>query len=141
MNVGVIGSGAMGSGIAQVASTADKASLTKIMKRLIEKGRLTTEKATQIQSNITYVNALSDFAQCDLVIEAIIENAEIKKNVFAELEGHVSPDCIIASNTSSLSITSLAAALQKPERFLGIHFFNPAPLMKLVEIIPALQTL
>ncbi len=156
MNVGVIGSGAMGSGIAQVASTADckvilydtnsaaldrsKASLTKIMKRLIEKGRLTTEKATQIQSNITYVNALSDFAQCDLVIEAIIENAEIKKNVFAELEGHVSPDCIIASNTSSLSITSLAAALQKPERFLGIHFFNPAPLMKLVEIIPALQT-
>ena len=156
MNVGVIGSGAMGSGIAQVASTADckvilydtnsaaldrsKASLAKIMNRLIEKGRLTTEKAAQIQSNITYVNALSDFAQCDLIIEAIIENAEIKKSVFAELEGHVSPDCIIASNTSSLSITSLAAALQKPERFLGIHFFNPAPLMKLVEIIPAIQT-
>ena len=156
MKVGVIGSGAMGSGIAQVASTADctvtlydtseaaieksKASLSKIMNRLVEKGRITTEKSIQIQKNISYVHTLQDFAGCDLIIEAIIEDASIKKKVFTELEGYVSPECIIASNTSSLSITSLAAALDKPSRFLGIHFFNPAPLMKLVEIIPAIQS-
>ena len=146
----------MGSGIAQVASTANcrvtlydtssdaiarsKASLEKIMNRLIEKGRLTAEKATQIQTNISYASTLQDFADCDLIIEAIIEDPNIKKGVFVALEKEVRADCIIASNTSSLSITSLAAALQKPERFLGIHFFNPAPLMKLVEIIPAIQT-
>ena len=156
MHVGVIGSGAMGSGIAQVASTANcrvtlydtssdaiarsKASLEKIMNRLIEKGRLTAEKATQIQTNISYASTLQDFADCDLIIEAIIEDPNIKKGVFVALEKEVRADCIIASNTSSLSITSLAAALSKPERFMGIHFFNPAPLMKLVEIIPAVQS-
>ncbi len=156
MKVGVIGSGSMGSGIAQVASTADcqvvlydtsaaaiersKAKLSKIMKRLLEKERISAEKATQIQNNINYVNSLKDFATCDLIIEAIVENAEIKRKVFVELESYVSDECIIASNTSSLSITSLAAALVKPERCIGIHFFNPAPLMKLVEIIPAIQT-
>ena len=156
MQLGIIGSGAMGSGIAQVASTADcnvilydtspeaieksKSNLSKIMDRLVEKGRITEDQSKKIQDNITYVNSLSDFANCDLVIEAIIEKEDIKKKVFQELENLVNTDCIIASNTSSLSITSLAAAIQKPERFLGIHFFNPAPLMKLVEIIPALQT-
>lgn len=156
MHVGVIGSGAMGSGIAQVASTANcrvtlydtspdaiarsKSNLEKIMNRLIEKGRLTSEQATQIQTNISYATALQDFADCDLIIEAIIENPDIKKGVFSALEKEVRTDCIIASNTSSLSITSLAAALSKPNRFMGIHFFNPAPLMKLVEIIPAIQS-
>lgn len=156
MKVGVIGSGAMGSGIAQVASTAgckvflydtsteamekSKTSLQKIMDRLVQKERITKEEADRIQSNIHYIYAISDCRYCDLVIEAIVENSDIKKKVFRELEEHVSPECIIASNTSSLSITSLAAALSKPQRFLGIHFFNPAPLMKLVEIIPAIQS-
>ncbi|HAS45709.1 MAG TPA: 3-hydroxybutyryl-CoA dehydrogenase [Microscillaceae bacterium] len=154
--VGIIGAGAMGSGIAQVAATAhcqvlvydtsaealksNQAKLAQILEKLVAKGRLNSEKASQIQANISYTAQLEDFAHCELVIEAIIENLPIKKKVFETLESIVSKDCIIASNTSSLSITSLAAALQKPARFVGIHFFNPAPLMKLVEIIPALQT-
>ena len=156
MNIGIIGSGAMGSGIAQVASTAycqvlvydtsseaiekSKAGLAKIMDRLVAKGRISQEKSEKIQGNINYINQLQAFQPCDLIIEAIVENPEIKKNVFKEIESIVSDECIIASNTSSLSITSLAASLEKPERFIGIHFFNPAPLMKLVEIIPAVQT-
>jgi|SRR5690554_1074107 len=156
MNIGVIGSGTMGSGIAQVASTANckvivfdvkqealdksKEALTKIMNRLVEKGRIDETKASAIQNNIHYSDKLKDFADCNLVIEAIVENPEVKRKVFQELEGIVSDDCVIASNTSSLSITSLAAALKNAERFIGIHFFNPAPLMKLVEVIPAIQT-
>lgn len=156
MNVGIIGSGTMGSGIAQVAATAgcqvklydtnqaalDKAqaSLEKILSRLIEKGRIDTDEKSRIQSNISYVDSLKDLSNSDLTIEAIIENLDIKKKVFSELESYVADDCIIASNTSSLSIASIAASLQKPERCIGIHFFNPAPLMKLVEVIPAIQT-
>ncbi|APX99423.1 3-hydroxyacyl-CoA dehydrogenase NAD-binding domain-containing protein [Lacinutrix venerupis] len=156
MNVGIIGSGTMGSGIAQVAATSGctvklydtnqaaldkaKASLEKILNRLIEKGRIDTEEKNRIQSNISYVDSLKDLADSNLTIEAIIENLDIKKKVFSELESYVSEDCIIASNTSSLSIASIAASLEKPERCVGIHFFNPAPLMKLVEVIPAIQT-
>jgi len=116
------------------------AKLEKILNRLIEKGRLDESQKNNIQSNIIYSYDLNDFRDADLVIEAIIENLEIKKKVFHDVESIVSEDCIIASNTSSLSITSLAGSLRKPERFIGLHFFNPAPLMKLVEIIPALQT-
>jgi 3-hydroxybutyryl-CoA dehydrogenase len=156
MNVGIIGSGTMGSGIAQVAATAGckvklydtnnaalhkaKTTLDKILNRLIEKGRIDSEEKNRIQSNITYVNSLKDLSDSNLTIEAIIENLEVKKRVFSELESYVSEDCIIASNTSSLSIASIAASLEKPERCIGIHFFNPAPLMKLVEVIPAIQT-
>lgn len=156
MNVGIIGSGTMGSGIAQVAATVGcsvklydtnqealdkaKASLEKILSRLIEKGRIDTEEKKRIQSNIIYVDSLKALADSNLTIEAIVENLDIKKNVFSELESYVSEDCIIASNTSSLSIASIASSLQKPERCIGIHFFNPAPLMKLVEVIPAVQT-
>jgi 3-hydroxybutyryl-CoA dehydrogenase len=156
MNIGIIGSGTMGSGIAQVAATAgckvklydtnqtalDKAenALEKILMRLIEKGRIDTSEKNRIQSNIQYVGSLKALADSNLTIEAIIENLEIKQKVFSELEQYVSHDCIIASNTSSLSIASIAASLQKPERCIGIHFFNPAPLMKLVEVIPAIQT-
>lgn len=156
MNIGIIGGGTMGSGIAQVAAAAGckvklydtnqtaldkaKASLEKILLRLIEKGRIDTSEKDRIQSNISYVNYLKDLADSNLTIEAIIENLEIKKKVFSELESYVSDDCIIASNTSSLSIASIAASLNKPERCVGIHFFNPAPLMKLVEVIPAIQT-
>ena len=156
MKVGVIGSGTMGSGIAQVAATAGcqvklydtnqaaldkaKAKLEKILNRLIEKGRIDAEEKNRIQSNISYVDKLKDLSNSNLTIEAIVENLDIKRSVFQELETYVSDDCIIASNTSSLSIASIAASLQKPERCIGIHFFNPAPLMKLVEVIPAIQT-
>ena len=156
MKVGIIGSGTMGSGIAQVVATAgcqvnlfdanqailekSKASLEKILIRLIEKGRIDTSEKNRIQSNINYVNSLKELSNSDLIIEAIIENLEIKKKVFSELETLVSDDCIIASNTSSLSIASIAASLKNPKRCVGIHFFNPAPLMKLVEVIPAIQT-
>lgn len=156
MKVGIIGSGTMGRGIAQVAATAgcqvnlfdanqavlekSKASLEKILIRLIEKGRIDTSEKNRIQSNINYVNSLKELSNSDLIIEAIIENLEIKKKAFSELETLVSDDCIIASNTSSLSIASIAASLKNPKRCVGIHFFNPAPLMKLVEVIPAIQT-
>ncbi|SCX90541.1 3-hydroxybutyryl-CoA dehydrogenase [Nonlabens sp. Hel1_33_55] len=154
--VGIIGAGTMGSGIAQVAATAGcqvklfdlneeqlknaEFALEKILSRLVQKSRIDETEKSRIQSNIQYVNTLEDLSDSDLTIEAIVENLEVKKKVFGELETLVSADCIIASNTSSLSITSIAASLENPERCLGIHFFNPAPLMKLVEIIPAVQT-
>jgi 3-hydroxybutyryl-CoA dehydrogenase len=154
--VGIIGAGTMGAGIAQVAATAgckvslfdlntdqlEKAAsaLEKVLDRLIEKGRIDTSEKNRIQGNISHVNSIEALSESDLTIEAIVENLEVKKKVFAQLEALVSEDCIIASNTSSLSITSIASTLRKPERCIGIHFFNPAPLMRLVEIIPAIQT-
>lgn len=156
MKVGIIGAGTMGSGIAQVAATyhckvklydtnqlaLDKAktSLEKILIRLIEKGRIDSNEKTRIENNMHYVSSLKDLSDCNLIIEAIIENLEIKKKVYSELETYVSKECIIASNTSSLSIASIASSLNNPERCIGIHFFNPAPLMQLVEVIPAIQT-
>ncbi len=156
MIVGIIGSGTMGSGIAQVAATSgckvkvfdtrqealdkSKNALEKILSRLIEKGRIDQVEKDRIQHNISYVDSLKDLKDTNLTIEAIIENLEIKKKVFSELESYVSEDTIIASNTSSLSIASIASSLQRSERCIGIHFFNPAPLMKLVEVIPAVQT-
>lgn len=156
MNIGIIGLGTMGSGITQVAATSgcavklydtnkqalekSEVALEKVLSRLIEKGKINESEKSRIQKNITYVESLKDLSDSNLTIEAIIENLEIKKNLFSELEGYVSNDCIIASNTSSLSITSIAASLKQPERFIGIHFFNPAPLMQLVEVIPAIQT-
>ncbi len=156
MEIGVIGAGAMGSGIAQVASQSgcrvvlydtnqaalDKsaASLEKVMRRLVEKERVDIKESNAIQSRISYVNNLQEFSGCALVIEAIVENADMKKSVFQQLENIVSPQTILASNTSSLSIASLASALTFPGRMIGIHFFNPAPLMPLVEIIPAIST-
>lgn len=156
MQVGIIGSGTMGSGIAQVAATSgclvklydtnqdalDKAknALENILSRLVTKGRIEESEKSRIQNNISYVDTLKDLSDSDVTIEAIVENLDIKKNVFSELETFVSDDCIIASNTSSLSIASIAASLKKPERCIGIHFFNPAPLMQLVEVIPAIQT-
>lgn len=146
----------MGSGIAQVAATAgcsvkvydtkqealdtSKAKLEKVLARLIEKGKIDTAEKNRIQGNIAYVDRLKDLSDADLTIEAIVENLEIKRKVFQELETYQREDAIIASNTSSLSIASIAASLKNPERAIGIHFFNPAPLMPLVEIIPAIQT-
>ncbi|REC77977.1 3-hydroxybutyryl-CoA dehydrogenase [Chryseobacterium elymi] len=155
-NIGIIGAGTMGVGIAQVAATAgckvvlfdanapqiDKAlsGLEKTLQKLVDKAKISQEKATEIRTNIVKGEALQDLKDSDLVIEAIIENKDIKTKVFTELETYVSDDCIIGSNTSSISITSLGAELKKPERFIGIHFFNPAPLMPLVEVIPSLLT-
>jgi len=156
MNVAVIGSGTMGSGIAQVAATSgcvvklfdlnkealikSKINLEKTLNRLIEKEKIDAVEKNRIQNNIHYVNTLQDLSDSDLVIEAIVENLEVKRKVFFELESLVSQNTILASNTSSLSITSIAASCQKPERVIGIHFFNPAPLMQLVEVVPAIQT-
>ena len=155
-NIGIVGAGSMGIGIAQIASTsgckiflydqnieiAQKAldKLKKILDRLIEKKRINSEKRDEILSNIKIISSLNDLSGSDLIIEAIVENLEIKKDLFSKLESFVNKDCIIASNTSSLSITNLASSLKNPSNFIGIHFFNPAPLMPLVEIIPALQT-
>ena len=155
-NIGVIGAGSMGIGIAQVASNAgcniflfdqNKSvreqsikKLEKVLVRLIEKGKLNIVEKNSILKNITIVDSLESMKDSDLIIEAIVENSTIKKELFSNMESIVSNDCVLATNTSSISITSLASSLKNPSRFIGIHFFNPAPVMPLVEIIPALQT-
>ncbi|MFP8896205.1 MULTISPECIES: 3-hydroxyacyl-CoA dehydrogenase NAD-binding domain-containing protein [Chryseobacterium] len=154
--VGIIGAGTMGIGIAQVAATngckvwvydanakqveTATVGLEKTLTKLVDKQKISAEKMTEILANISIATELKDFKDCELIIEAIIENKEIKTKVFTELENYVSESCILSSNTSSISITSLGAELKKPERFIGIHFFNPAPLMPLVEVIPSLLT-
>lgn len=156
MNVGVIGSGTMGIGIAQVVANSgcnvflydanvaqtEKSllGLRKTLDKLVEKQKITQENSNDIFGRINLCKNLSELKEGDLVIEAIIENKEIKTKVFSELETYVSEDCIIGSNTSSISITSLSSELKYPSRFIGIHFFNPAPLMPLVEVIPGLLT-
>lgn len=156
MKVAIIGSGTMGSGIAQVAATAgcdvkifdtnqdaltkSKANLESTLSKLVEKGKIDDKEKFRIQNNISYAHTMGELSHSDLVIEAIVENLEVKRKLFSELENYVSPETILASNTSSLSIASIAASCQKPERVIGIHFFNPAPLMQLVEVIPAVQT-
>jgi len=156
IKVGVIGSGSMGSGIAQVAATAghevvlfdtnqdalEKArnKLQKILARLVEKGRIDASTSTEIFDRITPASNLNEMQGSGIVIEAIIENLEIKKSVFSRLEEICGDDCVLATNTSSLSVAAIAAACKNPNRVIGVHFFNPAPLMPLVEIIPAIQT-
>jgi len=156
IHIAVIGSGTMGSGIAQVASTAgcvvklfdlnqdalakSKNALEVTLSKLVEKAKIDSAEKSRIQSNISYVSSIKDLADSDLVIEAIVENLEVKRKVFSELEELVSKNTILASNTSSLSIASIAASCKNPDRVIGIHFFNPAPLMQLVEVIPAVQT-
>lgn len=152
--VGVVGSGAMGAGIAQVAAMAGhqvvlydnnatalekaKANLTQTLQKLQEKGKIPS--ADDVLNRFSFAGEVSAFAKCGLIIEAIVEKLEIKKAVFADIEKNVSDTCILASNTSSLSITSIAAACSRPHNVMGLHFFNPAPLMALVEVIPAVQT-
>jgi 3-hydroxybutyryl-CoA dehydrogenase len=156
MKVGVLGAGSMGIGIAQIAASFghevvlcdnNAASmersiqgLTKILHRLVEKGRVTAEQVEGLLGRIQQTPLMNEFNDCDIVIEAIVENIAVKKSVFQKMEDVVSDTCILATNTSSLSVASIAAACEKPERVIGVHFFNPAPLMKLVEIIPAIQT-
>lgn len=154
--VGIIGSGTMGIGIAQVAATngcdvflfdvnnaqteKSLAGLRKSLDKLTEKGKISAEESIALFERIQPCSQISELHDCELVIEAIVENADIKKKVFAELESFVSEKCIFGSNTSSISITSLSADLKNPSRFIGIHFFNPAPVMPLVEVIPGLLT-
>ena len=154
--IGVIGSGTMGSGIAQLAATAgcqvvlhdskpealasSKSQLERILNRLVEKDRITSKEKNDIKDRISYVSSINALQSSDLVIEAIVEDLDIKKTVFRQLEKIVEPSTILATNTSSLSVTSIASVLEDPSRCIGIHFFNPVPLMKLVEVIPAIQT-
>ena len=156
MKVSVIGAGSMGAGIAQIAATnghevclydsfdgaieSAESKLKKILNRLVEKERITQQENEEILERINFTKEIEEVLGSGLVIEAIIENLNIKQKVFAEIESLVDEDCIIASNTSSLSIASIASALKKAKRVVGIHFFNPAPLMPLVEIIPSVQT-
>lgn len=156
MVVGVIGAGAMGSGIAQVAAMAGhevrmfdsreeglvkgRDSILSSLNILVSKGRMTDAEAKAVFGRIYPVQSLESLRDAGLVIEAILESETEKAGVFATLESLVTPDTILATNTSSLSVTALARPLRHPERFLGLHFFNPPVLMKLVEAIPALQT-
>jgi 3-hydroxybutyryl-CoA dehydrogenase len=156
MKIGVIGAGAMGAGIAQVAAqnghdvvlydtkyaALERArhGYEKIFARLVEKGKWSEEKVKEVTCRIHFENHLDKFEDCGLVIEAIVENLDIKKSVFSALEDVVSEDCVMASNTSSLSIAAISSAAKIPSRVMGVHFFNPAPLMPLVEIIPSLTT-
>ncbi|MCE9538035.1 MAG: NAD(P)-binding domain-containing protein [Bacteroidetes bacterium] len=154
--IGIIGSGAMGAGIAQVAATAghnvilfdtnqialDKAknNLETTLKKLVEKQKLTAQNSKKITDHIQFASELNECKNCELIIEAIVENLDVKQKLFSDLENIVSQDCILASNTSSLSIASIASACKNADRVIGIHFFNPAPIMPLVEIIPAITT-
>ncbi len=156
MKIGVIGSGTMGAGIAQVAAQAgnqvividnNKEALSKAsgqlvdtLEKLLNKQKITTEKRTQIVENIQWLSDINILHDADLIIEAIVENLEVKQKLFSSLELVISSSCILATNTSSLSVTSIAASCKYPERVIGIHFFNPATIMELVEIIPAIQT-
>jgi 3-hydroxybutyryl-CoA dehydrogenase len=154
--IGVVGCGLMGSGIAQVSAGAgittwvcevDQGTLDKGLGRIrtflddgVAKGKVTAENRDTILGNIKGTTRLDQLAPCELVVEAAVENLEIKRQVFAALDAAVAPDAVLSSNTSSLSITEIASRTRRPERVLGLHFFNPVPLMKLVEIIRALAT-
>ena len=154
--VAIIGAGAMGRGIAQIAAQAgsqvflydtqaqaiDKARTAVFAQwdKLLEKGRLSIDAVAQYKSHLWGASELQDLSECDLVIEAIVEKIEVKSKLFAELEKLLAPTAVMVTNTSSLSVTAIAAALQNPARFAGYHFFNPVPLMKVVEVIAGLKT-
>jgi 3-hydroxybutyryl-CoA dehydrogenase len=156
LTVGVIGTGAMGRGIAQVAAAGSmqvlmsdsrpgaaeeaRGFIEKMFARAAEKGTITKDEAVGAVNRIRIVGGPVDMKSCQVVIEAIVENLEAKQKLFAELEAVVAPDCILATNTSSLSVTTIASKLKTPQRFAGFHFFNPVPLMKLVEVIDGLRT-
>lgn len=153
--LGIVGSGAMGRGIAQIAAlggltvrlfdtnaqalTAARDYLSETLEKLAAKGKLLSADAHAALANVHLANSISELADCDVVIEAIVEKLEVKRELFRELESVVRSDCILASNTSSLSITAIAAGCAKPDRVAGLHFFNPVPLMKVVEVIDGLR--
>jgi 3-hydroxybutyryl-CoA dehydrogenase len=154
--VGVVGAGAMGRGIAQIAAQAGstvklydtqpqaiakaQADISAQWDRLLEKGRMEAGAVDACKQRLQAAESLQALAGCDLIIEAIVERLDVKKSLFAELEAIVQPFCVLATNTSSLSVTAIAAGLQRPQQFAGYHFFNPVPLMKVVEVIAGLKT-
>jgi 3-hydroxybutyryl-CoA dehydrogenase len=154
--IGVIGAGTMGRGIAQVAASAGhevliydtspesrinaRDALMRILNRLVEKGKLDDATAKSIFGRIYFLDTKSALSEAGLIIEAIVENLEVKQQLFRKLEDIVTDDCVLATNTSSLSIASIASVCQSPQRVIGMHFFNPAPLMRLVELIPGIRT-
>lgn len=156
MKIGVIGAGSMGSGIAEVAAKSghevviydtavgalDKfeTGLKKNLDKLVEKQKMSAGDADAVKKRIQFTSLLDAFSTCGLVIEAIVEDLAVKQDLFASLEKKVDQDCILATNTSSLSIASIASACEHPDRVIGIHFFNPATIMPLVEIIPGIST-
>ena len=154
--VAVIGSGAMGAGIAQVAAVAGHtvklfdtrpeavdnaiAGIAKALARLVEKGRMGAAEADLARERLHAMRALDEAKDAELVVEAVVENLDVKRTLFAQLEEVVGPDCILATNTSSISVTAIGSLLKRPERLVGMHFFNPVPLMALVEVISGLAT-
>lgn len=156
MIVGVVGAGTMGAGIAQVAAqaghltylfdsrpgAAEQAAKTlrTTLDKLVAKGKYTAEQAADIVERLKPATELKDLAACGLVIEAIVEDLGVKRKVFTELEQHVAVDAVLATNTSSLPVTAIAAGVARPERVIGLHFFNPAPLLPLVEVVPGVAT-
>ncbi len=155
-HIAVVGTGAMGRGIAQIAAQAGSTvtlydsqpaaiaaaqqALGEQWDKLVEKGRLEATAATACKTRLQAASSLKDLASCDLVVEAIVERLDVKATLFAELEGIVGANTVLASNTSSLSITAIAAKLKSPQRVAGYHFFNPVPVMKVVEVIAGLKT-
>ena len=151
--VGVVGLGTMGAGIAQVSVqsgfetvgreiSADlgergRATVERYLTRGVEKGRLSQDERDAALARLTLTTELSDFADCDLVIEAALEELELKREIFAELDRVTRPDAVLATNTSALSVSDIAQATKRPERVVGMHFFNPAPVLPLVEIVRA----
>ncbi|MGH3128241.1 MAG: 3-hydroxyacyl-CoA dehydrogenase family protein, partial [Gaiellaceae bacterium] len=151
--VGVVGLGAMGGGIAQLAIEAGyetvgreiseelgagaRERIAHFLQRKVDKEQMTADARASALASLSLTTELADFADCDLVIEAIVEDLQAKLELVAALEGIVRPDAILATNTSALSVTEIAAAVSTPERVVGMHFFNPAPLMPLVEIVRA----
>jgi 3-hydroxybutyryl-CoA dehydrogenase len=154
--IGVVGAGQMGAGIAQVCATAGYTTMLwdanpdalakgmgfidKMLTRAVEKGKLTSEHADTARANLSAIKSSTEFAPCDLVIEAIVENFDIKAKLFQDLDAILAPEAILSSNTSSISITKLAATTKRPDQVIGLHFMNPVPIMELVEIIRGLQT-
>jgi len=154
--VGVVGCGLMGSGIAQVSAQAgfptvvrevspeivDKGlkSIEKNLARLVEKGAVTETQKSEIRGRLKGTTSLDDLKDCDLIVEAIIEQLPAKRELFSALDGLCPPSTIFASNTSSLTITEIATATRRPQRFVGLHFFNPVPVMKLVEVVRTIAT-
>ena len=154
--VGVLGGGLMGSGIAQVSAAAgfptivrevsdqlgdkSRAGITKMLTKGIERGKVTEAQKDTTLGNLTFTTDVGELAQCDIVIEAVVEDLALKNELFKELNGVCSPDTIFASNTSSLTIAAMAAACGRPDKMLGLHFFNPVPLMKLVEVVKTITT-
>jgi 3-hydroxybutyryl-CoA dehydrogenase len=154
--VGVVGLGTMGAGIAQVSVQAGfetvgrevstelgergRATIERYLARGVEKGRLSEDERDAAVGRLTLTTELSDLADCDLVIEAVLEELELKREVFAELDRLAVPDTILATNTSALSVSDIAQATKHPERVVGMHFFNPAPVLPLVEIVRTPQS-